>query len=147
MSPVYVNPVAQPPKYSDILEIVVLKALLLVLTPLVPLRSMLWLIDRAPKKRKPHLATLVRKVSLVQGIKDTRKFHRVVRLNCLKRSLITLYLMNRHGVPAKFHLGVNPNQGKFAHAWVSTSQTQLAPIFAGPAMLGLYAVVFSHGNH
>ncbi len=140
------NPVLAPPTRADLVELVALKCVLFVVQAVLPLRAVLWLLDRVPRRRRANFSVVARKVSYVQGLKETRRYNRLVRLNCLKRSLITLYLLRRHGVPARFHLGVNPRRGKFAHAWVSSPNTDLVPILQkGEGFPALYPTLLSHG--
>ncbi len=142
------HPVLCPPTLADRLQVVCLKATMVVLQGVLPLKAILWLLDRVPQKREKtvNFRVLARKVSYVQGLKDTRHYNRLVRLNCLKRSLITLYLLRRHGVPARFHLGVNPRKAKFAHAWIERPVTELTPLLARSQRIGsIYATLMVHG--
>lgn len=140
------HPVLASPTWGDVAELVVIKVLLFVTLSVLPLRAVLWLIDRMPKKRHPQFGVLARKVSFAQGLKDTRRYNRLIRLNCLKRSLITLVLLRRYGVPAQFHLGVNPQRGKFAHAWVSSPDVALVPLLRrGQGATAPYATLYLHG--
>ena len=45
--------------------------------------------------------------------------HGPYRANCLKKSLVTRWLLNRKGIETDLKIGVNKDDGKFnAHAWV-----------------------------
>jgi len=45
--------------------------------------------------------------------------HGLYRANCLKRSLLTWWLLQRRGIAAELNIGVNNDDGDFnAHAWV-----------------------------
>ena len=45
--------------------------------------------------------------------------HGLYRTNCLKKSLVTWWLLARRGIKTELKIGVNKDEGEFsAHAWV-----------------------------
>ena len=52
--------------------------------------------------------------------------HGPYRANCLKKSLVTRWLLSRRGIETDLKIGVNKDEGNFnAHAWVEFQRTVL----------------------
>ena len=74
--------------------------------------------NKPPAKNETPQDTL-QTANGVARMVDIAARHGLYRANCLKRSLVTWWLLQRRGIAAELNIGVNKDDGDFnAHAWV-----------------------------
>ena len=93
-----------------------------------------WLAQRSPRPTPQYQLRYVRRVEhLVRYLQRNGPF----RGNCLSRSLVLWYLLQRAGVQSDLQIGVRRETGEFsAHAWV---EFQGHPLNAQEGVRDLYA--------
>jgi Transglutaminase-like superfamily len=82
-----------------------------------------WSLCRLNRRvRAPGLAVL----GAVARLEQAAARHIPVRTNCLERSLVLWWLLERRGIGARLRLGARKDQGRFeAHAWVEVRGAML----------------------
>lgn len=62
----------------------------------------------------------------IARLEDAAARHLFIRTNCLERSLVLCWLLERRGMGARLRIGAHKKEGRFeAHAWVEVDGTAI----------------------